>query len=246
MKNAISKYTTLVVILASMSTSAVASLNSLGSLDICFDPYVGADAGLRLLKYERGFGDNLFKKRLPQGTLFGGFKFHEYFGLEGGYKATTTKSKFATINANDFALGNPITFPPNVYLAKSQFKGWYGSLMWYLPIYQYPFDIIGSIGFSKLQSFNYNTLLLNSFSGPIANPTNFLINANTFRAKRTVPTLGIGAQYLHCGVFGLRVKMDWEDTSKFKHLKPVQNPNSALDLVLRQSLNYNVGIFVPF
>src|SRR5438034_1123576 len=98
MMKTIGKYSTLIALFALIHTNAFASNTSLECLNLCFEPYIGADAGLRLLKYERGFGDNLFRKRLPQGALFGGFKFHEYFGLEGGYKVTTMKSKFATLN----------------------------------------------------------------------------------------------------------------------------------------------------
>lgn len=211
--------------------------------ELCFSPYVGADAGYRHTSYSGG-SDLLFETKYPQAAVYGGIRFSDYTGIEGGYKFTNLKSQFVRVNAGDTVLGLPPLFPPEHYIAKAQFKGWYGSFMGYIPACFIPVDLIGSIGFVRLQTYHYESPLIDQELGPDS-ALSFLAQGRTFKDKRTLLTLGLGLQYIYCDAVGIRFKVDWENTDRIKNLKPIEVP-SPLVLSLKNSVNYNLGVFIPF
>lgn len=232
--------TTLAISLISLPGSAAAN-NAAGFFNLCLVPYVGVDGGYRRIKYEGG-GDKLFKTILPQAALYGGLKFNEYIGIEGGYKSTILKSQFVRLSGGDLVLNVPVVDTPADFLARARLKGWYGALMGYIPVSScYPISLLASIGATRLKTYHFETLLRDALGTPA-----FFTQFNTFRSKNTVLTLGIGTQYIHCDAVGIRFKIDWENTRKIKNLKPLENNASLLSLSLKNSINYNLGVFIPF
>ena len=209
----------------------------------CVQPYFGGDAGIRHVNYGGG-GDKLFKTNLPQAQIYAGLRFNDFVGVEAGYKFSVLKSQFVTLTAGDLVLGPPVAFPPEYYIAKSEFKGWFGSLVGYIPC-PCCIDIIGSIGFIRLKTYHYQALLVDQDGEPNV-PHNFLNTGRSFKTDKTLLTLGLGIQYIYCDTVGLRFKIDWENTSQINNVKPIERPNSAFTLTSRNSLSYNIGIFFPF
>lgn len=213
--------------------------------NFCLDPYVGSDAGFRHITYGGG-GNKLFRTNYPQISIYGGFRFIDYLGLEVGYRISTLKSKFVRLDAGDLVLGVPVADTPNDYIARSQFKGWYGSFLGYFPVCDYPIDILGSIGLVELRTYHYQSLLI--FNDPVTmEPTaaNIFGNGRTYKKRKTLFTLGLGAQYCYCDTVGLRFKVDWENTDRIRNIKPLEGLGGTI-LNLKNSINYNLGLFVPF
>jgi len=110
-------------------------------------PYIGADIGIKTMKFEPGYGDNLFTESLPFGNLFVGFKFNNYFGIEGGYESTTTEKRENNLYYGAKVLG--ITLDnPNFYQVKysssSKISGWHTGV-----IFDYALDYEKTLFFSS-------------------------------------------------------------------------------------------------
>ena len=74
--------------------------------------YYGLDLGVQHIGFKPGYGDNLFPTDLPMSNLFVGFKFNDYFGIEGGYQSTVEQERITTLFAGNKVLGKVI--PSNI------------------------------------------------------------------------------------------------------------------------------------
>lgn len=214
-----------------------------------FNPsaYLGFDWQMRHMSWARNFGNNLFKKNYPQGNLFLGFKFNDYVGLEVGYQATVTRTRYSRLGAGSTALGIPVGsppafFPPVTHRSNSQFKGWNGAINGYLPVYLPDcVYLFGGIGFSHLKLFQRDLIVQDRIDP-------FAINrfSSTFKKNKTVLALTGGALIKLDEVTAFRLKIGWENTSKFKTLLAREhfNQNGIGRLRTRNSFVYGLGIVI--
>lgn len=212
-------------------------------MDLCLEPYIGVTGQGRHITFVSGFGDKLFKKDYPELDVYLGVKFNDYFGIEGGYKVSTTETQVASLGGDDTAVGIPVLDPPAVHRGTSSFKGWHGDLVGYLPIMQPNcVYLLGSIGFSRIQVFARDKLVQNNFRGSTA----FLENqfVRTFTKTQTILTLGTGLQVRLDEKSSIRVKIGWENTGTIKSVLPQESINGLLKL--GDSFTYGIGIVINF
>ncbi|MGI9214484.1 MAG: outer membrane beta-barrel protein, partial [Gammaproteobacteria bacterium] len=161
------------LLLANLFVTSIAGA-SVSSLNLT--PYGGVDLGIQNIKFQSGYGDNLFKSTLPKGNFYLGLKFNECFGVEAGYESTLEKKKNVTIAENDLYLGTDIM---SQYLLNSaqtvnriKLSGWHlgitGEYKFYLYNSKLPLSILGYIGI-KNTKINLKSNI-NNFDPPVPPP----------------------------------------------------------------------------
>lgn len=190
----------------------LAASSSLAAMQWQFDPYVGADAQWRRTNYRAGFGNNLFAHTFPEGNVYGGFKFHEYFSLEGGYEVARSRTRMSILTTGDIAAGMPISeiFSPVIYKSKAKFQGPHFDLVgYYKPCEEYTTQLIGSVGVAILKgTFERRTI---QYHDNISSSV-----VRTMSNNKSVLRLAGGLQYLFTECWGFRGMVGWENTAKIK------------------------------
>jgi hypothetical protein len=201
--------------------------------------YSGFDVQMRNMGFKKGYGDNTFEKQYPQGNLFVGLMFNEFFGLELGYEKTLNKSRHTSFAGGDVLLGN---VAPAGTSGKFQSKGQiFGPNFNIVGIYQlcqeYPIEIFGSVGAAFLTAkFDRNLV---EFMGRSVS------SLRTFDREKTVWRVGAGIQYLLAGCLGFRANVGWENTSQISLYtrEVLANPPQ---IKLQDSLLFGLGLFYIF
>lgn len=239
--------------------SALGLLASLGSMpskaDCCWNwwcpsVYLGVDAQVRHIGFEKNYGNNLFKKDYPQGNVFGGFKLNQCIGIEVGYEATITRTAKNFIPEGSIIAGETIPtlntdlaeVGPILCSSSFQIKGWHADIMGFLPVCEeYRFDLIGSVGLARLEAYP-KIFRLGDAVGDLNPATRFRAFPDT---RKTVLRLGLGAQQMLAECVGIRFLVGWENTSRFNNIRSI-NPNTRALVKLDNSWNYGLGAFVEF
>ncbi len=207
--------------------------------------YVGVDAQMRHMDFEKNFGGNILQHRYPQANFFAGFKFNDYLGAEAGYTFSKKQLSTRAHQSTDIVLGEllPTIYPVLVSQtfqsrASSKISGWNANLMGYLPIFckEDNTQLIGSIGFASLKSRVHNLVIFN----------NTLIDTNYFKKHKTILRLGTGIQHMVCDNIGLRFLVAWENTSKLKAYAQNLNRTSFASTRPENSFHYGLGVFGTF
>src|SRR5262245_49700944 len=92
--------------LALLATST--SVCALGPFDLdCFQPrpYLGGEAQIRFMNFDRDHGGNVVHRRYPQANLFAGVKLFDYVGLEAGYEASAKVHRDVRLVPGQFTVG---------------------------------------------------------------------------------------------------------------------------------------------
>jgi len=205
-------------------------------------PYFGVDTQIRHINWDEEFGGNIFKKDYLQGKLFGGFRFTEYFGIEGGYQITVPRIARNFLGSNNLLLGVPITLfsnnPPLATEGKFALSGWYTALTGFIPITRFN-HLFASVGAAYLKA-SHRMVILGDFRAAqsIASST------RNFAHKRFALRLGVGAMHMFSEYVGIRATLDWEKTSRFKNLKATAP--TPVRITLKDSWSYGLGVFTQF
>lgn len=209
-------------------------------------PYVGADAELRHMNFQRDFGRNLFTHNYPQGNLYAGVQINEYLAVEGGYETTEIKHRTNTLRTGDTVTGILIDEPDTSLVINStgQVKGLHANLIGLLPICDlYRLKLIGMVGYARLQANFVRTSI------SLTDPTGtFLLNASeqtrTYKARKSILRLGAGLQHMINCNWGVRAMLKWEDTKRFKIAGEGGDVPSSIRA--RNSFIYSIGTFYTF
>src|SRR5438094_598341 len=113
----------------------LAASNSVSADPWGLSPYVGVDAEIRYTDFKRGFGNNLFRHNFPQGNLYAGLQFNDYFGLEVGFEATKKLNRTRTVVPGEIV--NGITVPAGntiQYVSTSHIYGPHADIIGLYPI----------------------------------------------------------------------------------------------------------------
>lgn len=218
-------------------------------------PYVGIDAQMRHMSFDRGFGRHIFKKHYPQGNVFVGLKFKDCVALELGYEFSKTQRHAKNYYTGDVVFGFAIPTPAPFVLsntqgshASSKISGWNLNLVGFYPILcgDNNLTLVGSIGAARLKARTREV-----FTTAIVVPAETITLSNTFNYKRhkTVLKIGGGLQHMMSDCLGVRALINWENTSKL-HAKGkdavtrrLATPRMAK---LKNSFTYGLGAFMPF
>lgn len=199
-------------------------------------PYVGLDAQMRSMGYVEGFGNNLFKKKSPQGNIYGGLRLNNYLGIEAGYETTPMRTRSSDIGAGERCLGVPAFRPPEKHTTKSKTKGWHFGLVGFFPLAE-KLEAIGYVGTIRFKTFHQDMMVANK-TGPVNVP----YATRTFAARKSVLKLGTGLQYTVNNV-GLRFMVGYEKTGRFKNIIPNERIG-AKRLSLKDSFLIGIGLSI--
>lgn len=224
---------------------ALAAASAQADLDFGFTPYVGADIQYRHMNYKTGYGDNLYAKHQPQGNIYVGAKFHEYFGIEGGIQATQKQGRNASLYTGDTNLGVYIdSANTNIqYKTTVRTTASHLSLVGFLPISEeYRLKLIGLAGVSVLKTTVKRThTVLVRLGVPLPND---LSPPLTNSQRKSVLRLGAGLEHMFAHNWGIRTSFIWENTNKMS--LATTNDTSGRLAKPKNSLTYGLGAFVSF
>jgi hypothetical protein len=211
-----------------------------------YKPYFGIGIKMDSLNWISGFGNNVFRKSLPQGEFYVGAQVHDNIGFDIGYQATPTKKKFSTLGPNDSFLGlntSVIAHPPISYLSYVQTKGIYAVINGMLPIdAKKELSVLGQAGIVYLNA-THIVHVVNDNLGAY----NILTNRALFNSKKLIPRLGIGLQYQPKQQnLGIRGVMNWDNTSRFGQMYPKNINSSFAKVKMKNTLSYGVSIYYQF
>lgn len=214
------------------------------TLSFCFDPYIGVNAGMRYMNWPRNFGGNVFKREYPEGDLYLGTNFNQYFGFQFGYKTTTTRYQFSSLS-NDIDLGLPTEPGPQIDLTRAQFKGWHGEFIGYVPVL-FPdcLYLYGTLGLTRFELFQKDNIL-EVGTNPPGTPIRLAAAGRTFKRNRTVFSMSLGIETFIDEKFGFRVFAAWDNLARFKSI-PAQEFTSPAVLQLKNSYTYGIGLVMRF
>ncbi len=213
---------------------------------------LGMDAQVRSMPLQQGFGSNIVKKSYPQGALYGGIKFNDYFGLELGYQRSITAKRKERLDSDGVSyFGVGLALDPDDYETSRSTvssQGLYTGLLGFLPISEeYRLKGIASVGVVRMKT--KITSALDLFD-PFSNTT--VINNSQFNFVQTkwIPKLSVGIQHMINDHLGVRALAGWEKTSEFDHIVGVNAKNSVpsktLYASLKNSTTLGLGLFYDF
>ncbi len=211
-------------------------------------PYIGADVYQRNVNMVQGYGSESFPKRVPQGNLYIGTWFNEYFGIEGGWMFTPHAKRVAY---NDFMLlGVKLdpTPPAEFYVTNNTLtlNGSHLNIVGQIPIMRSKFRLFGSAGLSvlKIKAISYQ---LASDAGPTV-PQIADAQKKQFASRRAIPSFGIGIIYPLSEALTVRILTRYEMTSKFKNIagkEPLRNATPYI-MSLKNNILFGLGIAHQF
>ena len=228
---------------------------------LCFTPYIGVDAQMRHMGFQKDFGGNILKKKNPQGNFFAGLKFNQYVGVEVGYEFSKTQRIIKDSYPNDIIFGQSIpAFSPdvlsveNLHRTFSKINGWNANLVGFLPVLQEKNDVqlIGSIGVANLKLQTKNTLTTTEVESFIGDPNDTFTIISTknifYKKRKAILRIASGIQYKINDCIGLRAMVSWENTSKLKaKAKDAITEKALLGMTApKNSFQYGLGMFISF
>ncbi len=226
------------------ATSAVAGHKLWDSATMA--PYVGFEAQWRHMNFDAGRGDNLFNHNSPQGNLFVGLQLNKYLGVEGGYQATSRKTRSTFAEAGDVVAGTTLIageaarFDSTMYI-----HGPHINITGTYPICKdYKLDLIGLVGMARLQAKFTRSATWTSQNGFLPAPA-----TRKFQKKRSVLKLGAGLQHMLTDKWGVRGMVVFENTSRLD--APAVSTNGGIVqpgqfISAKNTVNYSFGTFIKF
>lgn len=213
-----------------------------------YKPYFGVFTRMNRFTWERGFGNNLFRRDVPQGEIFLGTQYGQYLSFDVGYQTSATKRKLATLGGTDEFLGlrvASISDPPLSALSFVQTKGPYTHVNAILPLTEiFPslgsnIGVLGQVGIVNLQITHRVHLIKDAVD-------NFDITFfnRFYKNRKVIPRLGLGVQYQPSKqTWGFRFMANWENTKRLGQLY-IENNNRFRGIVkMKNAYSYGVGIF---
>ncbi len=215
------------------------SLCSLGLLTLAgscladINPYVGVDYYQAWMqgKDSELFNKNALPKSYPGASIYGGVKWMENFATEVGIDWSAKKTKDTTETVNVRPFGSVNVSESN----KVRRNGYHLDLVGILPVNEC-FNVLATVGAGWVKV-KVDQTLTASAGALSAN-----LGQGSISSKyRPLARLGVGASYLFTEMFGVRAKVNYENTARVKvnflgtDYKPFKNTTSL-----------TLGAFVQF
>lgn len=207
-------------------------------------PYIGANIGTKKLRFEPGYGDNLFEESLLLGNLFAGFKFNDYFGIEGGYENTIKNKRTSVLFMGDTNLGLKLLVNSAKYISKIQLYSKHLGIIGTYPINSLGtnnnISIICYIGIKKMTAkLSRDRIELNS------QPSYDFIKLDQ-NCNKNIVMFYFGTESYINKHFTIRIVLGWENTAKIRpfSINPSANGQSITTAKLKNALSYGVGIIL--
>lgn len=245
-----------------LTASSIASADC----DLCLTPYLGVDAKIRHMDFQKDFGRTLLKNHYPQTNFFAGLKFNQYVGVEFGYEASKKKFHSVQHDNSNIVFGVPLAQadPPyvpridNVTYNSSKISGVNANLVGFLPIdcEDNSLQLIGSIGVSQLKIKTKRTLETTFFdavfhpdTGDITGFQPTIEHFDThYKKRKTMLRVTGGVQNMLTDCIGVRALITWENTAKLKAPGIRVSTKERVEGFTKpkNSLSYGLGMFITF
>jgi hypothetical protein len=206
-------------------------------------PFFGVDAQHRHMEFEKNFGHELFPEHFPQYNLFAGVRVGQYFGVAVGHENSRTRKANTSIDTGATLLGLAQIVDEG-HRSSAKIKGTYAEVMGFLPL-----DFMKAKSTELFLGLGYihnkltlENLTVEALGGPVGGPDfedHYAENDDHFRGE-------LGIQKIICNHLGLRLSLSYENTSRFKHLKPVEFPEATTNVNLKNSWATGLGFFWVF
>jgi hypothetical protein len=207
--------------------------------------YCGFDLGVQHIGFKPGYGDNLFPTDLPMSNLFVGFKFNDYFGIEGGYENTLEQERISTVFGGQTMLGRVVPSDPAngfdyfKFRSKAQMDGWHLGIVANYNLNAIKLNNLSLLGYIGVKNTNIKLTRTGLFAKMVGgfeeiyNDT-LLLNKNN---KKNFIKLFVGLEYLFTNYIGIRAIFGWENTSKLQ-------PSNGVDRFakLKDSTSFMIGV----
>ncbi len=229
----------MVMIRACIALSAIVFTNNLFALSVFREPYLGIEAIQTNQDYKANFGEHVFKKNPQDYSVFGGFKFSKYFGLEAGYEFQPSKSKTTVLTGGQSTPGGPIIDPGDFDTVDGAFKG----SMPYVGVFA-GYDQKCSRVFCRVQ---WQALLAASFTHYTANTRVTAVNGSAFNGSlfeydktKTVAMVKLAVTGFVSKRIGVRLSADYRNTNQ------IHMPANFAPEQIKLKDTYGVGLGLVF
>lgn len=192
-------------------------------------PYLGVEIIQTNQDFKTAYGKDVFKKNPQDYSLFAGFSFSKYFGVEGGYEFQPKRSKNVNLgpgayvpSANgDVQLSSVETITgTSSYKSTSPYVGLFAEYMFWKKS-----SIKGLIG-ASFTHVNAEYTLTNLVNG--ANPLTFF---RSYSETKVIPIAKIIAATQVSNHFGVRLSVQYQNMSSFKITADQTAANSSKPLI---------------
>ena len=200
--------------------------------------YIGVEAKLRHVPFEKNFGHNIFRENFPEGNVFFGLKFNDHLGLEIGYSQTTSRKMNTSIIGPETILG--LSLPAGraeIFTTTAQMNALSISLMGFIPLND-NFEVLCGMGMNRTHvKLSYQPTA--NANGQLS-PNVAQARLRDFSKNKYIMQAKVGLQYWLTQNISLRTLVGWENTAKFKCLSSKQP--SALRASLKDSFTVSLGL----
>lgn len=200
------------------------------------EPYkwhLGVDYKFTLAKGKNDWG-KIFRKTHPGVNFTFGWLHNQHWGIEGGYSATTRRTREFNLAAGQTAFGALNAGPGNIQVSsRLRLKGFHVDGMFYYPIWRC-LEGVGSLGLG----FNRQSVRISTNSPGSALDTAL---ASTAGRTKAIFRAGAGLQALVHENFGLRGMLRYDSTGMVRFRKPASN--TAGEKALRDSFSFLIGMY---
>jgi opacity protein-like surface antigen len=204
------------------------------------EPYLGLAHTTRHMKFEPGFGDNVFATTLHAPEVYAGIKLWDYLGLEVGYSKGQNRHK--SVALSEGFMGN--AFDPdesNKMDSTAKVQTLRGNVLGYIPLDKKKrANILLGVGVTHIKTSNVYQET-ESFDFPIQNID---LNNRSFKGKANALNFMAGFEYKILPHLGLRGGVTFERSSQIGSLKPIEDLTLVPTLKHKNSKIYSLSINV--
>ncbi|HSX20104.1 MAG TPA: outer membrane beta-barrel protein [Gammaproteobacteria bacterium] len=204
-------------------------------------PYVGAEIIQTNQNYKYGFGKDVFVKNPQEYNFFAGFRFSDYFGLEGGYEFQPRRSKNVTLVAGQVPPGGDVIEQGSSFSLTSQIKGYHPYLGVFAELDQCA-PRIGKIKYQALVAAAFSTITaLDSVYAVDGTP--LTPRVATYHKYRTGVLVKLAAGHTFRNHIGARVSVQYRNDSIFQIHS--EQPGTA-EIKLKDTWGVGLGLTYSF
>ena len=218
--------------------------SSANATETFLKPYAGFDVQQRTVKMVPGYGEGLFNKRVPQGNIYVGFDFHEYFGIEVGQEFTQGSTRTTVTGENNFLLSKFLDNPGQLEITQSTLKmqGTHANLVGNIPLHIANAHAILSAGVLILKVKNTVKFIGSEFG--LEPPDVVERNSPVFSSRRAISQFSGGLGFNVTRDVKLRILANYETTSQFKNIQ--NKTDNQYVMSLKNNMSFGFGLNFKF
>jgi len=202
-------------------------------------PYVGVEIIQTNQDFKNTYGKGIFNKNPQDYNFFAGFKFSKYFGSEIGYDFQPKRNKNATLTQGNGYVNGLTIDPGDTITTSSSVKGYHPYLGLFGEICQS--WSLGNVKFQALIAASFSQIKAN-YTLVSENGTNTNLPPYNYSKSRIIPMVKLSATNNFTKNFGLRLSLNYRNTSQFKILSQ-QNDG---EIRLKDTYGIGLGLVYSF